>query len=97
MNKTQLTAAVAEKSGITKSQAERCVNAVLGAIADNLTEGDNEVAIPDFGRFYIKKVAARTGMNPATREKITIPAREKIAFKPSENMEYYSRKHSAVK
>lgn len=95
MNKTQLTAAVAEKAGITKSHAERCVNAVLGAIADNLTEGEGEVSVPDFGRFYVKQVPARTGVNPGTGEKIAIPAHEKVVFKPSDNMAYYSRKHSA--
>ena len=40
MNKTQLTAIVAEKTGISKTDAAKYVNAVLGAIADNLTEGD---------------------------------------------------------
>ena len=43
MNKTQLTAAVAEKTGISKADAQKYVNAVLGVVADNITEGDCEV------------------------------------------------------
>ena len=54
MNRTQLTDAVARSLQVSKAQAGRCINAVLGAIADNLTDGDHEVAIPDFGRFFVK-------------------------------------------
>ena len=97
MNKTRLTAAVAEKAGISKAEANLYVNAVLGVIADNICEGDNEVAIPDFGRFFVKTVPARQGGNPATGEKIQIEAHEKIVFKPSDNMGIYSRKHAAEK
>lgn len=94
MNRTQLIAAVAERAEFSKSDAAKYVNAVLGAIADNLTEGDRELAIPDFGRFSVKQVAERQGFNPQTGEKITIEAREKIVFKASENMSIFSRKHS---
>ena len=93
MNKTQLTAIVAEKTGISKTDAAKYVNAVLGAIADNLTEGDKEVAIPDFGRFLVKNVPKRQGINPSNREVITIPAHDKVTFKPSENLNIFSRKH----
>ena len=81
MNKTQLTAIVAEKTGISKADAAKYVNAVLGTIADTLTEGDKEVAIPDFGRFLVKSVPERQGINPATKEKIEIPAKKVIKFK----------------
>ena len=46
MNKTQLAAAVAEKAGVSKADAATYVNMVLGAIADNICEGDGEVSIP---------------------------------------------------
>ena len=94
MNKTQLTAIVAEKTGISKADAAKYVNAVLGTIADTLTEGDKEVAIPDFGRFLVKSVPERQGINPATKEAITIPAHEKVTFKASDNLNIFSRKHS---
>ena len=54
MNKTQLAAAVAEKAGVSKADAATYVNMVLGAIADNICEGDGEVSIPDFVRFFVK-------------------------------------------
>ena len=93
MNKTQLVENVAGKTDLTKTEASQLVNIVLGAIADNICDGDGEVAIPDFGRFMIKQIAERQGINPSTKEKITIPAHEKIVFKPSDNISIYSRKH----
>lgn len=97
MNRTQLIDAVAASLQVSKTQAGNCINAVLGAIADNLTEGDHEVAIPDFGRFFVKNVAARQYVNPSNGEKMTVEAHDKLVFKPSDNMGYYSRKHAANK
>lgn len=94
MNRTELIAKVAERAEVTKADAAKYVNAVLGVIADNLTKGDKELALPDFGRFFVKEVPERQGLNPRTKEKITIEAHEKIVFKPSDNMDLYSRKHS---
>ena len=71
MNKTQIVAAFAEKAGITKTDASKFFNALMGVMADNIVEGDGEISIPDFGRFSIKHVAERQGVNPATGEKIT--------------------------
>lgn len=93
MNKTQLIAAVAANTEISRNDASKFVNAVLGAIADNLTEGDGEIALPDFGRFQRKTVPTRQGINPQTKEKITIEEHDKIVFKPSDNMSIFSRKH----
>ncbi len=95
MNRTQLAALVAEKIGATKAQANVYVNAVLGTIADNICDGDGEVAIPDFGRFYVKSVPARMGVNPSTGAKIEIEAHDKVVFKCSDNIAIYSRKHPA--
>lgn len=93
MNRTELIACVAERAEVSKSEAAKYVNAVLGVIADNLTKGDKELALPDFGRFSVKQVPERQGINPQTKERITIEAHEKIVFKPSDNMDLYSRKH----
>lgn len=94
MNRTQLIAAVAERAELTKGDAAKYVNTVLGVIADNLTEGDHELAIPDFGRFAVKQVPQRNGVNPATGEKIVIEAHEKVVFKASDNLSIFSRKHN---
>lgn len=93
MNRTQLIDRVAARTEGTKAEAAKYLNAILGTIADNLTEGDGELVLPDFGRFSVKKIAERQGFNPQTKEKITIEAHEKIAFKASDNMNIYSRKH----
>ncbi len=94
MNRTQLIAAVAERAGISKSESGKMINAVLGVISDNLTEGDGDLMIPDFGHFSLRTVPAHEGFNPATKEKILIEERTKVVFKASENIEYYSRKHT---
>ncbi|MGI6242650.1 MAG: HU family DNA-binding protein [Prevotella sp.] len=94
MNRTQLINALAKKTDISKAQAAKYVNTMLGIIADNLCEGDHELAIPDFGRFSVKHVAERQGVNPATGERITIEARDKVVFKASDNISIFSRKHS---
>lgn len=93
MNRTELIAQMAQRAEITKADAAKYVNAVFGVVADNLVKGDKELALPDFGRFFVKQVPERQGVNPQTKEKITIEAHEKIVFKPSDNMDLYSRKH----
>lgn len=93
MNKSELIAAIAAKNEISKAEAARCVEYTLCAIADNICYGDALVAIPDFGRFYVKHVAERKGKNPQTGEEITIAERDKVVFKPSDNISIYTRKH----
>ena len=93
MNRTELIAKVAERAQVSKADAAKCLNTVLGVIADNLTKGDKELTLPDFGRFYVKQVPERQGVNPRTEEKITIEAHEKLIFKPSDNLDLYTRKH----
>lgn len=94
MNRTELIAAVAERTGSTKANAAKVVDAVFGVMADCLTEERQEVTIADFGRFSIRQQPERQGINPQTGEKITIEAKEKVIFKASTSMEYYSRKHN---
>ncbi|MBQ7203013.1 MAG: HU family DNA-binding protein [Eubacterium sp.] len=80
MNKTELVAAVAAKAEISKKDAEAAVTAVFGAITDALADGD-KVSLVGFGTFEVKERAARTGLNPRTKEKIEIPASKAPAFK----------------
>ncbi|EJX04595.1 Histone-like bacterial DNA-binding protein [gut metagenome] len=80
MNKTDLVNAVAA-AGLTKVDSKKAVDAVLDAIADALKEGD-KVALLGFGTFSISERPARTGINPATKEKIQIAAKKVIKFKP---------------
>ena len=80
MNKTDLVAAVAAKAEISKKDAEAAVAAVFGAITDALADGD-KVSLVGFGTFEVKARAARTGLNPRTGEKLSIPASKAPAFK----------------
>lgn len=80
MNKTDLVAAVAAKANLTKKDAEAAVAAVFAAVTDALADGD-KVAIAGFGSFEVKERAARTGLNPRTKEKIEIAAAKVPAFK----------------
>ncbi len=80
MNKTELIAAAAEKTGMTKKDAERVINAAIESITDSLVNGD-KVQISGFGIFEVKAREARIGRNPRTKETIQIPATRLPAFK----------------
>ena len=82
MNKTELVAVVAEKSGITKKDAERVVSATFETIAAQLMKGE-KVQISGFGIFEVKAREARVGRNPRTKEIMEIPATRSPAFKAS--------------
>ena len=82
MNKTELIAAVAEKTGMTKKDAERVINATLETVTASMVAGD-KVQISGFGIFEVKAREARVGRNPRTKESIQIPATRLPAFKAS--------------
>ena len=80
MNKTELGAAVAAKAELSKKDAEEAVNAVFDSVKAALAEGD-KVSLIGFGTFSVKTRAARTGLNPRTKETIEIPESKVPAFK----------------
>jgi DNA-binding protein HU-beta len=80
VNKTELIQSVAEKSGLTKKDSEKAVNAVLETIMDAVSAGD-KVQLIGFGTFEARERAAREGRNPSTGEVISIPATKVPAFK----------------
>lgn len=80
MNKTELVVAVATKAELSKKDAEAAVNAVFDSVKDALAEGD-KVSLIGFGTFSVKTRAARTGLNPRTKETIEIPESKVPAFK----------------
>ena len=83
MNKTELVAVVAEKSGLTKKDAERVVSATFETITAQMMKGE-KVQISGFGIFEVKEREARVGRNPRTKEAIEIPASKVPAFKASQ-------------
>ena len=80
MNKADLIAAIAAKTGETKKAAETAVNAFMDVVTEALVEGD-KVQLVGFGSFEVRKRAARKGRNPQTKEEIKIPASKAPVFK----------------
>ncbi len=80
MNKTELVAAVADKAGISKKEADKAVAAVIDAVVDTLKAGE-KVQLVGFGTFEVRERAARTGINPLTKQSIQIAASKSPVFK----------------
>ncbi len=80
MNKSELIAAIAAKTGETKKDAEATLNAFIDVVTDALVKGD-KVQLVGFGSFEVRKRAARKGRNPQTKEEIKIPASKAPVFK----------------
>jgi len=81
MNKADVIAAVADKSGLSKKDAEKAFNATLDTITESLKAGE-KISIVGFGAFETRDRPARVGRNPKTKEEIHIPATTVPAFKP---------------
>ena len=80
MNKAELINAVAATAEVSKKDAEAVVSATLDAITAALTEGE-KVQLVGFGSFEVKHRAERTGLNPRTKEPVTIAASKVPTFK----------------
>ena len=80
MNKTELINAIAEKGGLSKVDSKKAVDAFIEVVTDALKKND-KVSLIGFGTFSVKENPARTGINPATKQKIEIPAKKVAKFK----------------
>lgn len=80
MTKAELVSEVAAKSGLTKKDTEKAVTAVIETVSETLAKGES-IQLVGFGTFEVRERAARTGINPRTKEKISIPATKVPAFK----------------
>ena len=85
MNKNDLSGVVADKAGITKSQAADAVDAVFEAITSTL-KGGGEVRLVGFGTFSTSQRKASKGRNPATGAEIMIPASTQAKFKAGKGL-----------
>ncbi len=83
MNKAELVASVQKTLGgdTSKAAAERAVDAVLEGVKKGIKK-DKNVQLIGFGTFSVTKRAARSGINPQTKEKIRIKASKSVKFKP---------------
>lgn len=80
MNKTELVAAIAERTQISKKDAEKAVKAFTEVVAEELTKGE-KIQLVGFGTFEVSDRAAREGRNPRTGETMTIAASKTPKFK----------------
>jgi DNA-binding protein HU-beta len=85
LNKAELVADVAERSGLTKRDAEKAVNAVVESIEEALTKGE-KVSLVGFGTFEVRERAARSGRNPRTGDTLQLAASRVPAFKAGKSL-----------
>lgn len=81
MNKTELIDTTANNAGMTKTDVQKTLEAMLDTITREVRRGE-KVALTGFGTFELRKRAARTGRNPQTGEQMRVPASKAPAFKP---------------
>ena len=80
MTKAELVNVIAEKGEYSKKDADKALSTVVAAISDSLAKGE-KIQLIGFGTFEVRESAARKGINPATGEKMTIPAKKVVKFK----------------
>ncbi len=85
MNKSELIDAIAQKSGLSKVDSKKALDATLDAIADEL-KSEGKVVLVGFGTFSVVERSARKGINPRTKETIDIPAKKTVKFKPGSEL-----------
>lgn len=85
MNKTELVAAMAEKAGLTKTDAANALNAYVEVVKEELAKGGS-ISLIGFGTFSVKENPARTGRNPRTKETIQIAAKKVAKFKAGKGL-----------
>ena len=85
MNKDDLITEIATSAEITKKEADVTLNAIMENITNALKKGES-ITLVGFGTFSLSKRAAREGVNPQTKEKIKIPAKNVVKFKPGKTL-----------
>ena len=96
MNKSELIAAVAKKTELTKKDTEKVVDALIEAVTDTVAKGQ-KVQLIGFGTFERRQRTARAGKNPRTGEAIKIPASYAPAFKAGKAFKEKANKTKAKK
>jgi DNA-binding protein HU-beta len=82
VNTSELVAKIAEARSVSKTQAQAIVDSMLKTILGAAANGE-EIALPGFGKFKVKKTPEREGRNPTSGEKIKIAASRKLSFSPA--------------
>ncbi|HKK59917.1 MAG TPA: HU family DNA-binding protein [Salinivirga sp.] len=85
MNKAQLIDAMASKSGLSKNDSKKALEAFVESVTDSLKSGDR-IQLVGFGSFSVAERSARTGRNPRTGQEINIPAKKVVKFKAGNDL-----------
>jgi len=85
LTKAELIAEISKRAGISKAVAEKALNATLDAIKNAISSGSG-ITLVGFGSFRVQQKNARTGRNPRTGQKMTIPARRVVRFTPGKEL-----------
>ena len=85
MNRTELVAAMAEKAGVSKKDADNILKAFIDTV-ESAVKADDKVQLVGFGTFESRERAAREGRNPATGETIKIAAAKNVSFKAGKDL-----------
>ena len=86
MNKTELVGSISDKTGLSKADSKKALDACVETIAEALKAGD-KISLVGFGTFSISERPARQGINPATKAPISIPAKKVVKFKAGSELE----------
>ena len=86
MNKTQLVDAIAQGSGLSKASSKKALEATIAAVTKALKK-DNKIALVGFGTFAVTERPSRPGINPSTKERITIAAKKVAKFKAGADLD----------
>ncbi|OJU48228.1 MAG: DNA-binding protein [Bacteroidales bacterium 45-6] len=79
-NKSELINSIADKSGLSKADSKKALDAFIASVSEELKAG-GKIALVGFGTFSITQKAARKGVNPRTKAVINIPAKKVVKFK----------------
>ncbi len=79
-NKSELINSIAEKSGLSKADSKKALDAFIASVSEELKAG-GKIALVGFGTFSVTEKAARKGVNPRTKAVINIPAKKAVKFK----------------
>lgn len=85
MNRNELEAAIAEKTGLSRADVTKVLSITFESIAEALSRGDG-VRLTGFGTFSVKETAAKEGRNPRTGEKMMIAASRRPSFKAGKTL-----------
>ena len=87
MRQKELIDLAAQTMNLPKDQASKALDGVFATLARALKEGDGKVPVSGVGIFHVKQTKARVGRNPTTGAPLQIPARKKVAFKASTELQ----------